>query len=176
MVVLAKINSNVTALLIFIFITIFRTVKYNQLSHMMYISFYKIEGINKINIEIFVIIYMDRISRIIDHTFSLSFFPLIKHCYQPGRHVFFYLVLYKLIEDMKTHSYCLLYLKNLLSCLLQRKPFLGESITKMPKIFGQKRGFRENFIVFLKEQKTDYHPITKSQFSIFKFLTKIDYF
>ena len=136
MVAFTKINSNIIALLIIIFITIFRTVKYNQLSYMMYTYFYRIEGINKINIEIFVIICMDRISRIIDHTFSLSFFPLIKHCYQAGKHMIFYLVLYKLIEDTKTHSYCLLYRKNLISCSFQKKSFLCESITKMTKIFG----------------------------------------
>ena len=96
MVALTKINSNRIALLIIIFITIFRTVKYNQLSRMMYRYFYRIEGI-------FVLICMNRVSRIIDHTFSLSFFPLIKHCYQPCKHIIFYLVLYKLIEDMKTH-------------------------------------------------------------------------
>ena len=85
MVAFTKINSNIIALLIIIFITIFRTVKYNQLSYMMYTYFYRIEEINKINIEIFVIICMDRISRIIDHTFSFSFLPLIKHCYQVGK-------------------------------------------------------------------------------------------
>ena len=62
-----SINSNIIALLIIIFITIFPTVKYNQLSYMTYTYVYRIEGI-------FVIICMDRISRIIDHTFSL---PLI---------------------------------------------------------------------------------------------------
>ena len=114
MAALTKINSNIISLLIIIFITIFRTVKYNQLSYMMCTYFYRIEGINKINIEIFVIICMDRINRIIVYMFSLSFFPLMKHCYQPGKHIIFYLVLYKLIEDMKTQSYCLLYLKNLI--------------------------------------------------------------
>ena len=39
----------------------------------------------------------------------------------------------------------------------------------MTKIFGKKRDFLENPIVFLKEQKMDYHPIAKSQFSIFYF-------
>ena len=66
------------------------------------------------------------------------------------------------------------YAKNLISCFFQKKSFLRESITKMTKIFRQKRGFRENSIVFLKEQKTDYHPITKSQFSIF--LRKLTFF
>ena len=93
---------------------------------MMYTYFYRIEGINKINIEIFVIICMDHISRIIDHTFSLSFFPLIKHCYQAGKHMIFYLVLYRLIEDMKTHSYCLLYRKKKLNFM-----FFSEKIIFM---------------------------------------------
>ena len=66
------------------------------------------------------------------------------------------------MEDVKTHSCYLLYLKNLILCFFQKKAFLRESITKMTKIFGQKKGFRENPIVLLKEQKTDYHPITKS--------------
>ena len=57
--------------------------------------------------------------------------------------------------------------KKLDFMFFQKKSFLRESITKMTKIFGQKRGFLENSIGFLKEQKTDYHPIKKSQFSIF---------
>ena len=57
--------------------------------------------------------------------------------------------------------------KKLDFMFFQKKSSLRESITKMTKIFGQKKGFLEYPIVFLKEQKTDYHPITKSQFSIF---------
>ena len=60
MVALTKISSNIIAPLIIIFITIFRTVKYNQLSYMMYTYFNRIEGINKINTELFVIICKDR--------------------------------------------------------------------------------------------------------------------
>ena len=62
-----------------------------------------------------------------------------------------FITIFRTVNRRHENPLILLYLKNLISCFFQQKSFLRDSITKMMKIFGQKRGFRENPIVFLKE-------------------------